>query len=147
MKKIKTIGMIVLIGISASLFTGCKKSGCTNKNATNYDSKAKDNQGCKFQGQIVFWYGKSTSDFLINDNALTLTYYVDGKVAGSSATSVYWTGAPSCGQNGSITVTQDLGSAETKTYSYSVKDQTGFEYWNGTVVFEGNTCTATELSK
>lgn len=144
--KNKNLILMLLIILSAT-FTGCKKSGCTNNNATNYDSKAKENEGCKFQGEIVFWYGKSTSQYLITDNAITLTYYVDGKVVGSSATSVYWTGAPSCGQSGSISVTKDLGSSPSKSYPYSIKDQTGYEYWSGYVVFEGNTCTATELSK
>jgi hypothetical protein len=59
---------------------------------------------------------------------------------------VYWTAAPNCGDNASITVTKDLGGVKTQSYSYSVKDQTGFEYWSGTLNFNANTCFATELT-
>ncbi|MGB1248455.1 MAG: hypothetical protein ACPG4Z_06185, partial [Chitinophagales bacterium] len=96
-------------------------------------------------GSVLFWYGESTSDFLINDDAQTLTYYVDDEIVGSSATSVFWTGAPDCGQNGSITVTKNLGGDASKVYSYSVIDQTGFEYYSGTVAFTDGDCIAYEL--
>ncbi|MGB2458665.1 MAG: hypothetical protein ACPIA4_06475, partial [Flavobacteriales bacterium] len=58
---------------------------------------------------------------------------------------VYWTGAPDCGQDASVTVTKDLGNVKTQSYSYSVVDQTGFEYWTETINFNANTCTSLEL--
>ena len=64
---------------------------------------------------------------------------------GSSAASVYWTGAPNCGQTSSVTVLIDLGSDKTKSYTYSVEDQTGVEYYSGSVTFSANTCTAFQL--
>lgn len=132
--------------LSAALFTGCKKEGCTDRDSVNYDADAdKDDGSCKYEGEVVFWYDQSTSTFLQDDQAYTLTYYVDGQVVGSSATSVYWTGAPDCGQNGSVTVTKDLGTDKSKSYSYKVIDQTGWEYWSGTVTFSANTCIKQEL--
>ena len=43
----------------------CKKEGCTDSFATNYDEKAdSDNGTCTYTGTIQFWYGKSASDWL-----------------------------------------------------------------------------------
>lgn len=138
---------IGLLAISTTIFTSCKKEGCTDVDAENYCDKCKKDDGsCQFKGQIVFWYNQATADSLVNDGATALTYYVDGKVVGSSAASVYWTGAPNCDQGGSVTVSKNLGNVKNKSYTYSVKDQTGFEYWSGTVNFTANTCTATQLT-
>ena len=93
----------------------------------------------------MFWYNQAISDFLIADGATALTYYVDGVIVGSSAASVYDTGAPECGQSGSLTVTKALGNDKNKSYTYKVKDQTGFEYYSGVVDFTANTCLKFEL--
>ena len=71
---------------------------------------------------------------------------MDSKVVGSSATNVFWTGAPECDQSGSVTVTKELGNVKTQSYSYSVIDQTGWEYWSGTVNFNASTCFTTQLT-
>jgi hypothetical protein len=146
MKKIKFLSVGLMIA-SATLFTSCQKEGCTDLDATNYSSKAKKNNGsCNYEGSVVFWYGQQVSSFLQDDDAITLTYYLDGQVVGSSATSVFWSASPNCGQNGSVTVTKDLGGSKSKAYTYSVKDQTGFEYWSGVVNVSANTCLAIELN-
>ena len=129
------------------LTASCKKEGCTDIDATNYSSEAKkDNGSCTFEGRHVIWYGESTANSLELDGATTLTYYVDGQIAGSGAANIFWTGAPDCGQDGSITITKSLGGVKTQSYSYSVVDQTGWEYWSGILNFNANTCTSLELT-
>jgi len=142
--KILSFGLLIL---SATVFTSCKKEGCTDSDSINYDADAKtDDASCQYEGRVVFWYNQAVADFLIADGATALTYYVDGVVVGSSAASVYWTGAPDCGQNGSMTVTKALGNVKNKSYTYSVKDQTGFEYYTNVINFEANTCVALQLN-
>jgi len=146
MKRVNQL-MLVLIILGTTTMTSCKKEGCTDPDSTTYNPDAtKDDWTCQYEGETVFWYGQTASDGLIADGATNLTFYVDGQVVGSTATSVYWTAAPNCGDNASITVTKDLGGVKTQSYSYSVKDQTGFEYWSGTLNFNANTCFATELT-
>lgn len=146
MQKVKMV-LLGLVLFSTVTFIGCKREGCTDCDAENYDSKAKKDDGtCQFEGEVVFWYDQTTADSLVYDGATALTYYVDGAVAGSSAASVYWTGAPSCGQSGSVTVTKSLGNVKNLSYTYSVKDQTGFTYWSGVINFTANTCTKTQLT-
>lgn len=146
MKKQKSFAFAMLLALPM-FFASCAKKGCTDKNAANYESGAtRDDGTCTYKGSVVFWYDKTCSGLLALDGTTSLTYYVDGKVVGSSAASVYWTGAPNCGQAASITVEKDLGFSKTKTYSYSVKDQDGVEIWGGSINFEGNTCLKQELT-
>jgi len=143
MKKV-ILGLLVL---GTTVMTSCKKEGCTDPDSTTYNADAKKDDGtCNFQGEVVFWYGQDASDFLVNDGATTLTFYVDGEIVGSTATSVYWTASPTCGSNASITVTKNLGGVKTQSYSYRVEDQTGWEYYNGTLNFNANSCFALELN-
>ncbi len=140
--------LLFLLAIPMALsITSCKKAGCTDPEAENYSSGAKkEDHSCTYKGEIVFWNDQTISQDMINAGITSLTYYVDGQIVGSSVSSIYWTSAPSCGQNGSITVTKDLGSAKNKSYTYSIVDQDGFELWAGVANFTANTCTKIQLN-
>jgi hypothetical protein len=142
----KKLTFLFLAGAFIAL-AGCKTEGCIDPDATNFNADAdKDDGSCGFEGSAVFWYGASTSDFLFDDGAVTLTFYVDGNIVGSTAADVFWTAEPNCGQNGSISVTIDLGNAKNKSFTYSVEDQDGWVYWSGVQNFTANTCEAVELT-
>ncbi len=66
-------------------------------------------------------------------------------MVGTQDINTCWTGAPACGQSGSITVTKDLGSDKKKSFTYSVVDDLGDEIWGGNLEFTGNTCWGHEL--
>lgn len=146
MKRVNILILGLMI-LGTTTMTSCKKEGCTDGDSTNYNSDAKKDDGtCQYTGEHVIWYNVTTSANLLADGATDLTFYVSNSIVGSTAASVYWTSQPACGSNGSITISKDLGGDKTKSYSYSVKDQTGFEYWSGTLSFEANTCTALQLT-
>jgi|SRR5450759_1090990 len=143
------LSCLSLIG-GLAFTNGCKKDtkvkGCMDKDSQNYNALAQQDDGsCLYQGAVVFWYDSTASAGLIADGAVSLTLYINGAVNGSSATSVYWPAAPVCAQNGSITVVEDLGKVKSNAFAFSVKDQTGFEYWNDAVTIDANTCTQLKL--
>jgi len=150
MKKLLFILMAVLLTTATMLSPSCTKpKGCTDPDAKNYDTSAgKDDGSCTYEGKVIFWYGESTSIALLNDRVNSLTYHIDGIIVGSTAASVYWLGStgPECGQEGLVTHTKNLGSDKNKSYSFSVKSETGEEYWNGSISFSAKTCTTMELS-
>ncbi|MEN9332855.1 MAG: hypothetical protein RLY35_35 [Bacteroidota bacterium] len=145
----KTILWMMALTIGAMTNMGCaKKEGCMNPQATNYNEDAKkDCNCCTYSGEVVFWVNQTSASYISTTGlASTLKYYVDGQFVGSNAASQYWTSAPTCGQNSSITVTKDLGTNKTKGYSFSVVDEDGYTWWEGTINFDGERCTSYELN-
>lgn len=146
---IKILSGILFLACVMLFMHSCdrKVRGCTDPDSINFDELAeKDDGSCEYEGEAVIWYNKATSIGLVDDGATALTFYVNGEIVGSTAASVYWAAEPDCGDNGTVTVTQSLGHSKVKTFTLSVKDQDGFEYWNVKVDFEGNTCLALELT-
>lgn len=142
------LGLIFLSSVIA--IDGCRSNkikGCTDPNSLNYDKLAeKDDGSCRYEGQVVIWYDQTASAGLVADGAVALTFYINGEVVGSSAATVYWANAPDCGNEGSVTVTEDLGRNKSQTFTLSVKDQDGFEYWNTKLNIEANSCLILKLN-
>ena len=147
MKKVSFILMALVISAFAIMSSSCaKEKGCMDPESINYNHDAEEDDGsCEYQGRIIFWYDEAAAEYLIENDVISLKYYVDGELVGSSAASVYYSDAPECGQDGTVTVTKNLGKDKTKSFTYSVKDQDGVELWSGNVTFKANTCTAIQL--
>lgn len=133
------------------IVTSCAKekiTGCTDVYATNYNSVAEtDNGSCQFEGKLVFWYGKSTAEALSKQGSTSLKYYVDGILIGSSAASVYFTGAPACDQSSTVSVKKSLGSVKSKSFPYVIKDQDEDIIWSGNASLDASqSCFLLELA-
>ena len=70
---------------------------------------------------------------------------MNGYLVGSSA-NIYWTGAPECGQNQSITATVELGSSRSKNVSFKVVNQNNKTIWQGDTELQGKTCLKLQLN-
>lgn len=135
---------VALAGIS--VLTSCKKEGCSDSAAINYNIDVKKDDGsCKFQGEAILWYDEETSNELTLTGSSNLEFYVDEKLVGSTSASVYWESAPNCGANGSITVTKDLGVAKNKSFNFYVKNNLGIIIDEGLINFEANACNTIEI--
>jgi hypothetical protein len=133
---IQSIATAVLLAVPF-IWSGCTTPGCTDPNAENYESVA---------GEVVFWYGQAVSEEMEYIYTNSLSFYVDGQIIGSTAANQFWTGAPNCGDNASITVSKDLGGATSLAFDYEVIDDYGDTWWTGTINFVANTCTSLELT-
>ena len=141
MKKILMCGVALVMTLGS-----CKREGCTDSAAENYEVKAKkNNNSCRYEGSAVIWYGKDYSASMSLSGTTSLRYFVNEELVGSTDPAVYFSGPPDCGQNGSITVTRDLGSAKNKTYTYRVENQLGATLESGIINFAGGECVKVEL--
>lgn len=113
MKNIFTLSLAVVTALAS--FTGCKKEGCNDPDATNYDVDAgKDDGSCIFEGSVVFWYNAATADFMQSLGVDELNFYVDGNLVGTRNINDFYTTQPDCGDAGSITVVKSLDDKKSR---------------------------------
>jgi hypothetical protein len=138
------ISAVIIISVSS-----CKKQvkGCTDPNSINYNSKATENDGsCKYQGSIVFWYNQALADTFKSRGVDSLIYIINNVKVGTYAISTGWTSAPSCGQSGAFTVTEQLGSNTSQSFTLEVNDKSGFFTWSSSVTITASpSCTPFQL--
>ena len=74
MKKNLTLGLVIAAGVLATTFTSCKKKGCTDEAATNYNAEAeKDDGTCTYDTT-------SSNVVMVTENITANTTWEDGKV-------------------------------------------------------------------
>ncbi|MCD4792022.1 MAG: hypothetical protein K8R54_02220 [Bacteroidales bacterium] len=156
MKKIYFLISITLL-VGSIIFQSCKREGCTDRRATNYDSKAKTDDGsciiygctdvdatnynseatdddgsCVYpMGEAIFW---TDSDYGVGNIAVD----VDDSYAGT-ITTYYSSGVPDCGASGCVTVEKTEGS-----YSYYATADDG-TIWSGNIDITSEGCTSTRF--
>ena len=130
---------------------GCSASGCANfsLNAGTYSFSASSASGT-WSGQVTVQPGRcSTQELLVNATSYygqvnfwtAYNYgYITVNCAGYSGniTSYYYSGAPTCGSAGCVTMTLPVG-----TYSYSAYSSS--YNWNGYVIVSANGCYKLQL--
>lgn len=127
--------LIILILASTLLlgFESCKKEGCTDFDAANYDSEADTDDGtCIYNGQNVFW---TDADYGVG----TIDVYVDDVFQGT-ITSYMSSGIPDCGDDGFVTFEGAPG-----TYDFTAESEDGTRVWESTITIEEKTCRSMKL--
>ncbi|MBU2019706.1 MAG: hypothetical protein KJ941_08680, partial [Bacteroidetes bacterium] len=118
---------ILLIGLVLVVFSACKKKGCTDASAKNYNSKAKkEDQSCEYTSTIIFWYSQATRDVL--EISYPLRVRVGGKQAGLIYSGNAFSAEPiDCIQiDGTVQFVQTLYDRKISVV-VSVVDNTGLE--------------------
>lgn len=131
-----------------SIFTvliSCKREGCTNDQATNYDEKAKvDDNSCSFLGTASFWLNESVSTVLTDSYGVTeLNIYVNNAYSGQINPN-NWTTGPDCG---GVDLTTSIGWTDTESFSFSwsANDQGGNPQITGVATCTPNECASVQL--
>lgn len=143
MKAFATTKTLPLICLCLFFFTGCKRKGCTSAHATNYSAKAKKDCGCcEYQSTVTFWIDKQQSEDLLEYyDVHTLTFLVDGEVAGNLSSTTYVASKPDCGQANTLTYVKNMRKNQNGSYLVSVKDDTGDVLWIDKINVGANSCT------
>jgi hypothetical protein len=140
--KLKFLSLLILT-LSVAAVQGCKKEGCDDPAALNYNEKANENNGtCVYELSSVLWFGDTTSVHLSNDGITQLSYYVDSNLIGVNYPESYWSSQPACGQ--AITFRENT-SETAKTHSYYVHNQFGVDVWTGTFTSTAGFCNSIQL--
>lgn len=128
------------------IIISCKKEGCTNVDAVNFNNEANTNDGsCEYQTDVSFWFDQTTSDQLTNWYSVTeLSVYINNSPVGTINASEWKTG-PDCG-GANFTTTWDMGNKTTMAFNYFANDQTGNQQFYGVGDLTPNQCTSIELA-
>ncbi len=121
MKKSTLILLVAIIGLS---FASCKKYGCTDPDALNFDDKVRSNNlVCEYEGSILFWYDKITQDSLeqIYGKIRALEYYVDLERIDSIEFTNPQDKLPRCGSKEVANFEDSLGTGYTRWVEYYVQ--------------------------
>jgi len=131
---------ILIIGISS-----CKKKGCTNSNACNYDKTAeKDDGSCK-RNHVSFWKKTSNAleDIVVTINVAQHTGVSINYTTTSDNITADFVSEPDCYAAGCATFYFCDG---VETYSYTASEKSpGAHNWSGTFTTEENGCVSVEL--
>ncbi len=142
---------ITTLLVIAVVFSSCSKNkGCTDKNATNFNSSAtKDDGSCTYSAYIVFWYNSQTASHLASDGYTSIKCSINGSVVGTSPSNASFNSAPTCGQSGSLSITQTLVNTTSQTVNYVITDANNSSnvIWSGQLSLTAGVCTPQMLTK
>ncbi len=128
------------------LFSSCKKPGCTNENAENYNEKAKTDDGtCKLKADIVFWFDQQKSNQLVSQGETTIQIFLDGQLKGTSFANAPWPQAPACYSGSGVSYSEEWTENPTKTFNVVLKGQNGAVIANYNYTATGGKCNSDQF--
>lgn len=106
--------------ILGASFTSCKKEGCTDQLASNYDSTAeRDDESCVFNANVLFWYDQNTGTFPMD--ASDVNFYLDSKLLGTSSGFLDRPGIPTCDSANVVSFIYEMEKTKSGIYSLDIK--------------------------
>ncbi len=113
MKHLLTILILCLLTFS------CKKTGCTDVTAVNYDPEAEiGNNSCVFEGKIQFVMKNGNYADLGFD---TVYVYVDNNYLGKQATTEVWLEPVNCSTELPLVYKEEMGDVVSKPIQYRIQ--------------------------
>ena len=141
MKKILLSSLIFSVVLAS-----CGKKGCTDKVATNFDSKArKDNNTCEYSGSTVFWFNKASYDDFQRRGVDHLDIFLNDVLTTTASTKSYFSAPPDCGTEGATTLEKPLGKSKAQNFRFKAKDPFGFVIYDNVLEVKAGTCMVIEL--
>jgi len=122
----------------------CKKKGCTDSKASNFDTEAvEDDNSCTYNADVSFWFNSTVSFFLDAYDVTDLSVYINDSLVGNMDPTDSKT-EPDCGGD-AFTFVYPLNDFPYREVAYRVDDQTGNDQFSGIITVYGGECTSKEL--
>jgi hypothetical protein len=138
--------LVRAIVISGLIMSSCKKEGCTDKEAVNYQASAKvDNGSCTYSGSVILWYKVGVFTGLASYGVTNLSLYIDDELQGEYPVGFYSPSEPTCGTTNTMSLELNLGSEKSKEFNYEIIDQNGTVRWSGILDLSASQCSSYEL--
>ncbi|CAG5081475.1 hypothetical protein [Parvicella tangerina] len=136
---------IILIAAISVLIFGCKRKGCTDPNAINYDASNKENDGsCTYSATISFWFDSITSVNFENQGIDMIEVFVENESFFHTTTNTYLSSEPDCSYPDLFKFAIEV-EGEHQSVNYKVNDQNGIEVLNGTTLVKADSCLSVQL--
>ena len=133
--------------VVAFAFTGCKREGCTESNALNYDSEAKKNDGtCSFSNVTFYTWTETYFETAGPFDVVKIDVSVDGVPIGTiDPVVVYFFGPGNCNSSG--TVSYQLQNGDTHEWNAVMHGPNGETAHSSGVIssVRGSDCVMIEL--
>lgn len=143
----KTINFFTLLILALS-FVSCRKEGCTNPLATNFNENATDSDNsCLFKGDVVFWFDENTSQNLGGTfGTENLNVYFDDELIGTYDVNNFQETAPDCSQQSTVGTEVDLGGETEESFNFRIEDDGGSIIEEGLVQVSASECTRRKIT-
>lgn len=146
MKKINVLLAILCLGL---VVYSCKKPGCIDPIASNYDEKAKEGNElcpCTYEGSLAFWFDEATSDSIdVFEPYDSLKFYVEDYFIEGLEVTEFQDEEPECAKKGVPTYTAGFGRSTFRWVKYEVRNELGGIVWDSIVKMEANECIKIQL--
>jgi len=134
---------IIAAGIS---FTSCKKEGCTDTIAVNYDESVdRDDNSCTYNSQILFWYDSDLGS--VPYSASDVTFYMNGVALGSSTGELSRDEVPTCDSTNVVKFDFDMQKSKATFYEYQIRATNGTVLKSKTVNITAGKCNAYDITQ
>ncbi len=143
--------LVYLSAICILTFSACdvETGGCTDHAAINYESFADyDDGSCFYQSDVVFYEDVAAAVYFDAQNVNFLDIYVEGDYVGTLQANLGFTYTPDCFpiDPDAVHFTLEWDNAPATSFTWTVRDGTGYMWYNGTETVVPNDCTPMQLS-
>jgi hypothetical protein len=137
----KSISLFIILFLFFTV--SCKKLGCTDENAMNFENVAQKNDGsCTYEGSVGIWFDSIKFVEYANTGVQSLTYFINGDEKGVVPIWPYASAAGlTCDSSGVFQMDFSIGKASTQSYNLLVKRETGAVIDNYAITVQGGKCT------